>query len=124
MKNTWTKRMFWKVILWFFSSNKKYRSLQPKYKIISNNLTDLFDKMYNMEYNGQSFDNITNTFGEISKSFVKGILTNISSFDNSSLTALESIFFNMGKWIYIAYALDDYNTDIKKIVLTYYLLFN
>ena len=67
-----------------------------------------------MEYNGQSFDNITNTFGEISKSFVKGILTNISSFDNSSLTALESIFFNMGKWIYIAYALDDYNTDIKK----------
>lgn len=108
------KRMFWKALLRIFSSNKKYRCLQLKYKELSNYLTDLFDKLYNMECNSQSFDDITNTFGEISKSFVKGFLTNISLIDNNCFTALESIFFNMGKWIYIADALDDYHTDINK----------
>lgn len=93
-------------------SKKRFKKSNHLYEEKVNTLTSLLHKVYRSEKNivdSFDFDAVTNSFGEFFAEifFIKDIV-----FDKENL--LRKLFFQVGKWIYIIDAYDDFEKDIKK----------
>lgn len=86
---------------------EKYEKQLERYEIFLNEFTKL-------EHDKADFDKITNTFGD----YFSGIfMTYFECFQIGNSTDRENMYsfsFNLGKWIYIMDAYEDYNRDVKQ----------
>lgn len=105
------KRLLCRLLYFIAVRNGRYKRILAEYQSFVSRLDAIFDRLAELESEPASFDALTNCFGDIAKTFVDGIQNCIA--DDSSRRCLSVIFFNMGKWIYMADALDDYNNDRK-----------
>lgn len=106
------KGLFTTIIYNIFSSNKKYKDYIHKNFEFYSECKQILSKYYEMEKNSNSdFDELLNTFGH----FFKAIISNYhnDNFEKDKEIILE-FAFQLGKWICLIDALDDYNDDIKK----------
>lgn len=105
------KKLLFRLLRFIAVRNRRYKRTLAEYQPLVSHLDELFDKIAELESEPASFDELTNCFGEIAKTFVDGFENCVA--DDSARQLLSVIFFNMGKWIYMADALDDYNKDRK-----------
>lgn len=106
------KNIFKPLLRKILVSKKGFKSKSYRYQENVNELTELLREVYRSEQSIKDsfdFDRVTNTFGEFfSRIFV---VTNIS---DSEAALLKKLMFQVGKWIYIIDAYDDFEKDIKK----------
>lgn len=93
-------------------SKKRFKKSKHLYAGKVNILASLLHKVYQSEsniINSFDFDNVTNSFGDF---FAEIFFINNDVFDKENL--LRKLFFQVGKWIYIIDAYDDFGKDMKK----------
>lgn len=106
-----SKLMFRFLLLWT-THKKQYKRDSQKYADLISNIDEQFSLLTLAEKSGSSFDRLTNMFGEIIANISYGYIPFCENTKN--IEQLACIFFNIGKWIYIADALDDFHSDTKK----------
>ena len=103
-----------KIILKFFKHNSQYQNILNTYGAKLNVLSELMSKINSLESENACFDQLSNLFGEffveLFQLFFKLYKEDcvIEKYDN-----LYSLCFNLGKWIYIIDAYEDYNEDMQ-----------
>lgn len=105
-------KFFYTSVYRFFMHNKKYKKLSAANAKFVAEMDQAFDELAESEKCAESFDVLTNRFGEITRH----IVTSYTEFTNYPypISEMSDIFFHMGKWIYLADAMDDYHTDVRK----------
>lgn len=103
-------RCIYKIIYKMMSGSHKYKADKEKYSDLIDCLDREFGSLYSLEQQNADFDLITNTFGRIVRLFSDSYLEN---YDPLIKNGIGTIMFNMGKWLYLADALDDYEKDKK-----------
>ena len=96
----------------FLVSTGRFKKSKHIYAEKVNTLTSLLHKVYQNErsiVDSFDFDNVTNAFGTF---FAEMFFTDHAALDKEVL--LKKLFFQVGKWIYIIDAYDDFEKDIKK----------
>lgn len=97
----------------YLISKKKYKLRKNEYSQKVSLLTNMLQDVYEREKyitDSFDFDNITNAFGDF---FAE--IFNVSKDNKFELDGMaQKLFFQVGKWIYIIDAYDDYNEDVKK----------
>ena len=120
-----------------YSDNKNYLKLLIRKTLISKKgfkknkenykqTTELLSKLLHKVYEGETaisdcfdFDKTTNLFGEFfSEIFV------LNSVDRETSDKLKTLLFQVGKWIYIIDAYDDFKKDSKKNKFNLFLALN
>lgn len=107
------KRLIKKIALKIFNHNVRYKSMLNIYgdKLLA--LSKLMANVNALEKTNADFDELSNAFGE----FFVGIFKLFFDLHNNQgfkeENTLYSLCFNLGKWIYIMDAYEDYNEDIK-----------
>lgn len=96
-------------------SKKKYQLISKVYEPLVNELTELLNQIYQKESHlkdAADFDSVTNLFGEFfSKLFQAPFL---SCSQEADFNLISCLAFQLGKWIYIIDAFDDFERDTKK----------
>lgn len=93
------------------NTKKRYSRWKEEKANWLNKIDSKFSELQNMEEKGAcTFDELTNQFGSIVSDFVLGF----EGLPLESQEKLQEICFQLGKWIYIADALDDWKKDCKK----------
>lgn len=104
-----------KVLLYhILKRSKTYQCEKERYEKKLEQYERFLDEFTNLEYGKVDFDKITNTFGDY---FAGIFMTYFEYFQIGNPTDLENIYsfsFNLGKWIYLMDAYDDYNRDVKQ----------
>ena len=100
----------------YLTSKKRFKIKKEKYHNHVEVLTQKLRDLYALEKKAKltdSFDELTNMFGDF---FVEMFRFNQSKDCSRPEDALhmDKILFNLGKWIYIIDAFDDYAMDLKK----------
>lgn len=93
---------------------KKFKQQKSKYSAHIEKLTDKLHNVYLSEkeaYDTYSFDELINSFGDFFASLFNVALSEV---EQKVDTNTYKILFNMGKWLYIIDAFDDYAKDSKK----------
>ena len=93
-------------------SKKQFKKSMCKYNKEIENLSALLHKVYQKEVNiidSFGFDEVTNAFGEF---FAE--IFDVISIGKEEKNTLKKLFFQVGKWIYIIDAYDDFEKDIKE----------
>lgn len=105
------KRGVLNTALRFFKRKKRFRAFEQTNARLLEQLDAAFALLYQYEEDRAQFDQITNQFGALLALLADGFFQERG---NASLDALKEIFFNVGKWIYVADALDDFEKDEKR----------
>lgn len=105
------KRSILRHIHAFVVHNRAYLNWSRQEENLVKKLDRLFDELYETENKASGFDILTNIFGRITASFTDGLADYIE--DSDAVLHLSVLFFNIGKWIYLADALDDYAKDVQ-----------
>jgi len=96
----------------YLISKKCFKKSKYLYAGKVNTLASLLHRVYQSEnhiVDSFDFDNVTNAFGEF---FAEIFFVDNIAFEKENL--LRKLFFQIGKWIYIIDAYDDFEKDIKK----------
>lgn len=89
--------------------NSAYKKVQKTEKTLCQIVENSYNKLYNYEQRkGDSVVFASEIFGEMLSNSVKEIAGEYFSEDVKNLS------FNLGKWIYVIDALDDFDKDVKK----------
>lgn len=94
-------------------SKRKFKYEKIKYDKIVENLSSLLQEIYKCENSisdSFEFDNLTNKFGV----FFSEVFQSSSLINNDINKYIKKLFFQLGKWIYIIDAYDDFQDDLKK----------
>ncbi|MCQ2387630.1 MAG: DUF5685 family protein [Clostridia bacterium] len=92
--------------LFFKSSYKRAKKQEPKLEeIVNKNYADLQEKE---KKNLDSIDIVCDSFGNMIKEIVNELL------DNNASEEINNLSYNLGKWIYLIDALDDFDKDKRK----------
>lgn len=95
--------------------NKNYNKLQSEYAIEFEKLNSLYDNFINMENSENTFDEISNAFGNFfAEIFDTYFRANKIEADPLKYVTIRSLCFSMGKFVYIIDAYDDYIKDRKR----------
>lgn len=104
---------FFKLIIYkYLTSKKKYKVKKHIYFEKVTYLSETLQKIYADEksaVNSFEFDNVTNAFG----TFFSEIFRFKETKDKNS-NKINMLLFQIGKWIYIIDAFDDYEKDVRK----------
>ena len=104
------KSVFKKLLKKFLVSKRRFKKQLLKYDKHIEKLSKLLNEVYEKETeisNEADFDDVTNKFGEFfSEIFLATEIKKIKNF--------KSLLFQLGKWIYIIDAYDDFTKDMKK----------
>lgn len=104
-----------KIVYRYLSHNKKVKVLKKKYYKELDQLENLYIEFCKKENCDNSFDNITNAFGnffaQISDAFFSENVCNLK-YKNF----IHDLCFNIGKYVYVLDAYDDYYDDSKEDV--------
>ena len=107
--NVFSKTLY-RLLYFILDHNKEYQNDRIIYNEITQRMDIIFEELDELEKNKSTFDQITNKFGELTKSFAVGFSDYMEGTD---IRSFEVVLFNMGKWLYMADALDDYRKDQK-----------
>lgn len=102
------KGIFRKVL----TSNRQFKKNKAIYESQVQTLESMLHQVYKSEINitnSIDFDKATNAFG---KFFAE--IFNVIQIDTEDKILLKKLFFQVGKWIYIIDAYDDFEKDVKK----------
>lgn len=106
-------RFISKIMLKIFEHNSSYKQMVEMYGDKLNGLFELMDIVNILEQENAKFDMLSNSFGtffaEIFKMFFDFYIRDTEEINPD----LYMLCFNLGKWIYIMDAYDDYNKDIQ-----------
>lgn len=106
------KNYFKSVLRKILVSKKQFKNIKTNYEEQVNSLACLLHQVYQNETNiidAFGFDKVTNAFGDFFAEIF--MVANVSE-DEKML--LKKLFFQIGKWIYIIDAYDDFEKDVKK----------
>lgn len=102
-----------KIMVKLFMYNSKYNTMKnvfgDRWAVMSN----LIDHVNSLEISNANFDVLTNSFGEFFAEIFTLFVDYYQINSAESYDSFYSLYFNMGKWIYIMDAYDDYNEDIE-----------
>lgn len=106
--------IFKKLALKKFMSNSRYKRVVPKYKKEIDVLSDMMNNINGLEKKDASFDVLTNAFADFFTEIFK-IYFRLYDIEIEEITKdkIYTIAFNLGKWIYMMDAYDDYIEDVK-----------
>lgn len=106
-------RFMKKIMLKIFEHNSFYKQMLEMYGDELNNLFELMDTVNILEQENAKFDKLSNSFGTFFAEIFK-IFFDFYKKDTEEINPdLYMLCFNLGKWIYIMDAYDDYNKDIQ-----------
>lgn len=108
-ENSFIKR----IMLKLFKHNSNYISIVTAYGDKLAVLSGLMDKVNALEKSNAGFDVLTNSFGEFFVGIFKLFAEENTNEKADLYDNLYSLCFNLGKWIYLMDAYDDYSKDIK-----------
>ncbi len=90
------------------SLKKSYADAKLKLPLMDEMLSKMYAELQSMEKSGcNSIDKVAHSFASLSKQFCDQILA-----DNAT-EYVQTLCYNLGKWIYLIDALDDVSKDIK-----------
>ncbi|MGN9020224.1 DUF5685 family protein [Lachnospiraceae bacterium HCP1S3_C3] len=103
-----------KLALKKFMSNLQYKSVATKYTNEIQVLSDMMSNINELEKNNTSFDVLTNAFAEFFTEIFR-IYFRLYDIEVKEMIKdkIYTIVYNLGKWIYMMDAYDDYIEDIK-----------
>lgn len=102
----------WKKILQkVLEKNKKYISQYTTYAVEANELKRKMVVFNEFERKKTSFDELTNLFGDFFAEIFMSYFREKDKYEN--INELRNLCFNLGKWIYILDAYDDYLKDTE-----------
>lgn len=103
----------YKVFTYFFERNKKYKNEVIKYKELVERISKQYDILYRLENSKKyQFDECSKTMGKILHAIVAFYLEKSTVIgDKKYILELSS---NLGKWIYLIDAYDDFEDDYDK----------
>lgn len=101
-----------KLIETILSHNKKYRQQYQHYESIAERLKVQMTQFNTMEKCDADFDDLTNAFGDFFAEIFIGFFSDVLCQEISP--SLHKLCFNLGKWIYLIDAYDDYPKDRAK----------
>ena len=101
-----------KLIETILSHNRKYRKQYQHYETIAANLKAQMAQFNNLEKSVSDFDELTNSFGDFFAEIFLAFFRDMIGQDISP--SLHKLCFNLGKWIYLIDAYDDYPKDREK----------
>lgn len=108
-------RFVTKILLKIFKYNFKYRKKVDAYRGQLEKLSKLMNQVNELEKINATFDEITNSFGEYFTEIFRVFFELYGQEQPLSRhNSLYTLCFNLGKWIYLMDAYDDYYEDIKK----------
>lgn len=88
---------------------KSYKKANAQLPQMDEMLADMYADLQTMEKSGEtSVDKVAHSFASLSQKFASIVLK-----DNAS-SNIETLCYNLGKWIYLIDALDDVEKDLKK----------
>ena len=105
--NSVIKKFLKKII----KSNKKYKQQLNRYNSIAEDLKLKMQQFNQKENSIKDFDRLTNSFGDFFAAIFSDYLCEIGY---EITDELQSLTFDLGKWIYIIDAYDDYLKDKRK----------
>lgn len=99
----------------FLASRRKYKSVKKEFYEQADELSILLRDVYEKEQKLEDevdFDEATNTFGTFFAKLFQMDLTGLTP--GMDIELLRKLLFQMGKWIYIVDAYDDFQKDVQK----------
>lgn len=99
----------------FLASRRKYKDMEAKFREQTDDLAKLLCYVYEKEQKMESeidFDEATNAFGAFFAKLFQVRLPGAAARTDSEL--IQKLSFQMGKWIYIMDAYDDFQKDVRK----------
>mgnify|MGYP004513338285 CR=1 FL=1 len=100
-----------KLIAYILVHNKKYTANFEKYREEADKMKMEMQNIFLSENKDTHFDQVTNLFGNFFAEIFLDFLDD--TIDESLRKSVRTICFNLGKWIYIIDAYDDYKKDQK-----------
>ena len=105
-------KSFLKVVLQsILESNKKYKVKYARYVETADSLKQKMTEFNELEKSQSDFDELSNSFGDFFAEIFLSYCRENAKMDN--WVQLENLCFNLGKWIYIIDAYDDFLDDIR-----------
>lgn len=101
-----------KLLYLYFNNKKQFRKKATKYSGIIEKLDSHMQAIFEKETNNPNFDELLNLFGEFFCLIIKLYpgFNNGNDFETMH-PVLNKIVFNLGKWVYLIDAYDDYMDD-------------
>ncbi|MBE5862570.1 MAG: hypothetical protein E7295_06930 [Lachnospiraceae bacterium] len=102
--------LVWKIV----KNKKRFIKEKEQFESCLDKYGKEMDGIHEMEEHAstaEDFDVLTNAFGKLMEDF---FLDNIEGMNLQTSSILKSVFFQLGKWVYVIDALDDYQRDLKK----------
>lgn len=91
------------------SIKKSYSKAKAELPQMDGMLAQMYAELQSLEKSGcESVDKVAHSFAKLSQNFASQVLKDKSS------PNVETLCYNLGKWIYLIYALDDLGKDLKK----------
>ena len=102
-----------KMLLKIFTNNSKYKEIKENLGDGLIAISKKMDALRELEKSESSFDLISNSFGEYFVEVFKLYLEDYKSESRTDSEELYTLCFNLGKWIYMMDAYEDYEEDVK-----------
>ena len=109
------KSIIKKLLLWIFNRNSQYKKMSKKYGERLTDLSKLMNSVNELEKNSTDFDDLSNAWGHFfAKLFQLYFEHYKTGQEIENFEYINTVNFNLGKWIYFIDAYEDYNEDTQK----------